>query len=214
MRRRHPARAGALAALALALATLGQATPAAAQEPTSFPDGHYCEVSGTPPFNTRSGVISVTGTVRCWTDSTRQTPGQVRSIAITIQLYKDSGIPVGTPKEVTRPGSTELTTSLTVPDPGSSDVQLCESGRHYAEVTGEVVFKSGMPERDADTFTTGGAFVTCQASFPPLPSPVPVPPPGPDPSPAPPPDPDPSPRPPPNCPRFPCTPPIVGDPPA
>jgi hypothetical protein len=212
--------AGVITALVLALATLAQGSPADAQ---TFPDAHICELSANPPSNSRPGVISVTPVVRCFTDrdSRPRTPGQYQSISITIRLFQENGVPVGLPKVVSSSApSTELTGSLTFPDPASTEPQVCVSGRHYAEVTGSVTFKSGEPRTVAfnsngsEILRTGAAFVTCESTFPPLPPIPPPPPPAPNPSPSPTPDPDPAPAPPPPCTRFPCTPRNVDEPPA
>jgi hypothetical protein len=202
---RRSSRIGAVAALVLVLATLWQGPPAGAQ---TFPDAHICELSVNPPFNSRPGVISVSPVVQCFTDrnSRPRTPGQFESIRITIKLFQENGLPVGLPKEVSSNApSTGLTGSLTYPDPRSTDPQVCLSGRHFAEVTGTVVFKSGEPKvvnfrsnlDGSEILRTGAAFVTCESSFPPPPSPIPTPPPAPNPTPAP--EPEPAPEPPPPC---------------
>jgi len=173
--RRRPSGAVVIAALVLAVATLGQGPPADAQ---TFPDAHICELSANPPVNSRPGVISVTAVVQCFTDrdSRPRTPGQFESISITIRLFRaDLGVPVGDPKELTSGPSTGLTGSLTFPDPRSTAPQLCESGRFFAEVTGSVVFKSGEPRTvrfknpdGSEILRTGAAFVTCETTSPPF----------------------------------------------
>jgi hypothetical protein len=156
---------------------LGQGPPAQAQ---TFPDAHFCVLTANPPFNSRPGVISVTVTVRCFTDRTQMTAGQYKSLGITIRLFReDTGVPVGLPKEVfTSAPSDEFTTSLTFPDPASTDLQVCVSGRHFAVVTGTVAFKSGEPPEvvfksnldGSENIRTGAAFVTCESTgFTPLP---------------------------------------------
>jgi hypothetical protein len=220
-------RIGAVAALVLLLATLWQGPPAGAQT-SGFPDAHFCELSANPPSNSGPGVISVTATARCFTDRSRMTPGQYRSIDLTIRLFReDTGVPVGLPKVVSSfAPSDRFTASLTFPDPASTDPQVCVSGRHFAEVTGSVAFKSGEPPvvrfrstvDGSEILRTGAAFVTCESRIPvpsmEVPPPPPAPTPTPNPNPVPPPDPAPEPIAGPPCYRFPCAPPIVGEPPA
>jgi len=170
--------AGVIAALVLAVATLGQGRPAEAQT-SGIPDAHFCRLIANPPINSRPGVISVTVTVRCFTDRTEQTPGQYKSIGITIRLFReDTGVPVGDPKEVSSSApSPDLTASLTFPDPASTEPQVCFSGRHFAQVTGSVAVKSGEPPvvvfrsnlDGSEIIRTGAAFVTCESTFPPQP---------------------------------------------
>jgi hypothetical protein len=157
-----------------------------------------------PPFNSRPGVISVAPSVRCFTDRSQQTPGQYKAIRLTIRLFQENGIPVGLPRQVSSDAPSDaFTTSVAFPDPASTDTQVCFSGRHFAEVTGSVDFKSGEPPTvkftsdldGSEVLRTGAAFVTCEARFPPPPSPIPTPPPAPNPTPPPAPNPTPAPEP-------------------
>lgn len=155
----------------------------------------------------------MTATVRCYTDQTRSTLGQVNQIGIKIQLFNEATGLLATKDVPSSPPAVDRTVSLTFPDPATNDVALCDNGRYYAEVTGSAVFKSGMPLEDSDTGTTASAFLTCQSRspLPQIPDPTL---PGPDPTPDPNPAPAPAPPPRPPCTRPPCTPPIVGEPPA
>lgn len=195
--RRHRRRTAALiaAALAISLTPLGSGSPAGAQAQPAFPDAHHCTVGATPPSNSQGRErITVTATVRCYTDRSQVTRGEVNAIGIRIQLLTENGAPVAIKDERTTVATDQWTTSLTFPDLTGTDVAVCSSGPHYAEVTGSAEFKSGMPTFDEFTVTTPIRNVTCEARFPP-PEPPPLPPipeiPPPTPTPTPTPEPTP-----------------------
>jgi len=165
---------GAVAALILTLTTSWLSTPAGAQT-AALPDAHYCELSGTSPFNNPRGVIGATGTVRCYTDDLLGSPaGQAESIGIKIDLYLDilgdgDGTLVATKDVPTSPPSNERVVGLTPYGLADEPVgaNICQTNLYYTKVTGTVVYKSGMPRQISRTTQTPARPLShCEAQAP------------------------------------------------